>query len=266
MRKAPRITGMLAVVALIALPSCAKNRPPKDKFAGMSSVEIYQIAQHQLEKKKYAKARDTLQGTLGRTDTTPELVADVHLALADAYFYDGGLLKLAEALSRYTNFLTFYPNHPRADYAQYQLGLCYLEQTLNPDRDQTQTRKALAELIKVESRYPNSEYVDVAYEKVGKARELLAEHDFRIGYFYYKRGSYNGAVERFRGVLEDFPRYSRKDRLYLTLARSLMELEREDEGRLYLQKLVVEFPDSRHADEARILLGEEPVEAAAELR
>ena len=250
---------MLGLV-LVVLTSCGGKRAPKDKFAGMTSVEIYQIARRQIEKKKYGKARDTLQSALGRSDTTPELIADVHLALADAYFLDGGLLKLAEALSRYTNFLTFYPNHPRADYAQYHLGLCYLEQTLNPDRDQTQTRKALAELIKLESLYPNSQYVEVAYEKASEARELLAEHDFRIAYFYFKRRSYNGAVERFRDVLENFPRYSRKDRVYLTLGHSLMALERADEGRLYLQKLVVEFHESQHAYKARILLGEGPAE------
>ncbi len=251
----PGTIALIAAAVIMAAPACGgSKKPPKDKYAGVPAEQIYDIAARQIEKKSYSKARTTLQKVLGREDTTPELTAKVHLALADAYFHDGGVINLAEALSRYTNFLIFYPNHPRADYAQYQLGLCYLEQTLNPDRDQTQTRKALDELVKVERFYPNSEYVDEAYDKVNQARELLAEHDFRIAYFYFKDKSYKGAIDRFHDVLENYPRYSRKDKLYLTLGQSLLALERQDEARLYLQKLIVEFPDSPHASEARFML------------
>jgi len=229
-------------------------RAPRDKYAAFSTQQVYDIAVAQSRKKSYANARDTFQKVLGRTDATPDLIAKVHLGLADAYFYDGGILNLAEAQSRYTNFLTFYPNHERADYAQYQLGLCYLKQAANPDRDQDQTRKALDELNKVKTSYPNSEYVGAADQKANEAREVLAEHEFRIGNFYFRRRGYVGALERFRKVLENYPNYSRKDRLYLLLGRSLLALEKNDEGRLYLEKLVAEFPQSRYASQARDIL------------
>ena len=243
-------------LALAALASCAEKapRPPKEKFPGMTARQIYEVAYGQIKKKKYSRARDTLQSALGRQDTTPEVTALVHLALADAYFLDGGIINLAEAQSRYTNFVTFYPNHDRADYAQYQIGLCHLKQALNPDRDQSQTRKALLELQKVEDVYPNSAYVDEAFAKADEARERIAEHGFRIGYFYYRKEAFEGAVSRLRVVLEEFPRYSRKDRLYLVLGKSLIALSKEDEGDLYLKKLVAEFPASPYVPEARSLL------------
>ncbi|HET9481944.1 MAG TPA: outer membrane protein assembly factor BamD [Candidatus Polarisedimenticolia bacterium] len=258
------LLGMLLLLLGLGLGSgCAQQtaKAPKDKFAGMTAEQIFAIAADQLESGKHARARDTLQKVLGRQDLAQDLVPRVHLALADAYFNDGGLLNLAEALSRYTNFLTFYPNHERADYAQYQIGICYLKQALNPDRDQGQTLKALAELKKVRSRFPNSEWIGPAAEKADEARERLAEHDFRIGYFYFRRKEYQGAVDRLRDVLEAYPGYSRKDRLYYVLGRSLMELNKPDEGRLYLEKLVAEFPGSRHAADARDLLAR-PLETA----
>jgi len=245
-------------VALILSGCGGKKKAPKDPFAGQTAEEIYQLALHQMEKNRYGKARTTLQAALGRSTTTPELISKVHLGLADAYFYDGGILNLAEALSRYTNFLTFYPNHDRVDYAQYQIGLCHLKQVLTPDRDQTQTQRALNEFLKLRAQYPNSQYVAPAEEKANEARELLAESEFRIGQFYFKNEAYEGALDRFRLVLEEYPLYSRKPRLYLLLGRSLLELDREAEGRLYLQKLVSEFPDSDAAYEAATLLEEAP--------
>ena len=253
-RGAGCIGTLLLMLALVAAPAgCAKN-VPKDKHAGLTAVQIYDIAMKQLEKKSYFKARETLQKVLGRADSTPDLVSKVHLALADAYYFDGGVLNLAEALSRYTNFLTFYPNHPRADYAQYQLGLCFLKQTLNPDRDQGQTHRALDELTKVHKSYPNSEYLAMADTKADEARELIAEHDYRIATFYFKKRQYIGAMQRFKDVLEAYPGYSRKDSLYLALGRSLLALDKPDEGCLYLQKLVAEFPDRHEAGAARHLL------------
>lgn len=268
----------IAVAFLVAAPGCAKRapdgtrlpkvaktqkpaKPPKDRYSKYTTQAIFDLAMKKLEHKSYLKARELLQKVLGRQDTTPDLIARVHMGIADAYFRDGGLLNLAEALSRYTNFLTFYPNDARADYAQYQLGLCYLRQAASPDRDQAQARKALEELTKIEAAYPNSEYVAAADKEASKARELLAEHDFRIGKFYFRRKAYTGAVQRLRDVLDAYPGYSRKDRLYLILGQSLIGLKKDEEGRLYLEKLVAEFPASRFAEDAREFL-KRPVQTA----
>ena len=254
----------ILIIGLMATMGCGgAKKAPKDPFAGQTADEIYQHAQRQMEKNNYSRARTTLQAALGRTTTTPELIAKVHLALADAYFYDGGIINLAEALSRYTNFMTFYPNHARVDYAQYQVALCHLKQVLTPDRDQTQTRRALDEFLKLRGQFPNSQYVEPAEEKANEARELLAESEFRIGQFYFRNEAYEGAVDRFRLVLEEFPLYSKKPKLYLLLGRSLIGLDREAEGRLYLQKLIAEYPDSDAAYEAAVLL-EEPAPATGE--
>lgn len=253
--RSPALLAGLLGIALV-LPGCAGSgtKAPKDRHAGMTAAQVYAAGMALMEKKSYVRARDVFQKALGRQDVTPDLTSRIHLALADTYFHDGGLINLAEALSRYTNFLTFYPNHERADYAQYQLGLCYLRQAASPDRDQQQTRKALNELSKVETLYPNSEYVPRAFEKSNEARELIAEHDFRIGYFYFRREAWPGAVDRFKEVLESFPNFSRKDEVYLLLGRSLIKVNRPDEARLYLEKLITEFPQSSHAAPARDLL------------
>jgi len=256
--RARRGTAWVILIACLMWPmaGCGEKKPPKDRFAGQTADEIYAIGARQIERGKYGKARRTLESALGRATTTPEIIANVHLGLADAYFLDGGLLNLAEALSRYTNFLTFYPNHERADYAQYRLALCYLKQALSPDRDQSQTRKALAEFMKVSTLYPNSSYVGPAMQKAAEARQRLAESEFRIGRFYFRSRAWEGAVDRFRAILDDYPLYSGKPRVYLLLGRSLLALDREDEGNLYLEKVIAEYPQTTSAYEAEIILQE----------
>jgi outer membrane protein assembly factor BamD len=257
MMRARRVYASFLIVALmLMIPSAcaARGSGSKDKMAGMTAQEVYDLGMVAQKKGSWFRSRNIMQRALGKPDATPDLIAKIHLALADAYFFDGGLVNLAEALSRYTNFLTFYPNHPRTDYAQYQLGLCHLRQALNPDRDQAETHKAVFELDMVKRRYPDSEWIDEAEEKADEARERIAEHDYRIGYFYFRQHSWTGAAERFRRLLEDFPKYSRKDRVYLHLGESLINTSRGDEAQLYLNRLISEFPESSAAGDARRLI------------
>src|SRR5262245_52587032 len=97
-RRTPRLSALTIALLLAAagLTACSKQPPnaPKDKYASLTAAQIYDIATRQMQKKNYATARDTLQKALGHSDATPDLIAKVHLALADAYFYDGGLLNL----------------------------------------------------------------------------------------------------------------------------------------------------------------------------
>ena len=43
------------------------------------------------------------------------------------------------AANEFREFLTFFPTHPRADYAQYRLAIAQFKQMLEPERDQTAT-------------------------------------------------------------------------------------------------------------------------------
>ena len=116
---------------------------PKGKDRDLTVDQLMAKGKGLLERRKYFRSRTTLEIVQSRQEATREILADVNLLIADAYFFDGGIINLAEALSRYTSFLTFYPTHSRADYAQYQLGLSYLKQALSPDKDQAITIKVL---------------------------------------------------------------------------------------------------------------------------
>jgi len=254
-----RLVAALLSASVLLAAGCKKDldKIPRDRDAGLAPVQLYEKGITLSRKGRYYRAREILEKVLSRQNVSPEILADTNLAIADAYYSDGGVVNVAEALSRYTSFLTFYPNHPRADYAQFQLGLCYLKQTLSPTKDQSTTRQALDSFRKVETTYPQSDFAIAAREKADVCRERLAEADVQVGIFYMKRKAYAGAIDRFRTVLEAYPRYRGRDQVYFLLGEALKSTRKNPEALLYYQKLVDEFPKSRYAGEARHALASE---------
>ena len=254
-----RASAILLIAALLILaPGCRKDldKVPKDKDKSLTPAQLYDKGMTLLKRGRYYRARQVLEKVLGRPNTGLDLLANANLAIADAYYYDGGVINVAEGLSRYTSFLTFYPSHPRADYAQYQLGLCYLKQALGPDKDQATTRQALDALRKVEIDHPDSDFAIAAREKANLCRERLAESETRIALFYMKRESWAGATDRFREVLALYSRYSKRDKVYFFLAEALRNSDKNVEAQIYYQKVLDEFPKSRYAGGARSALAE----------
>lgn len=241
---------LLACMLVPLLTGCAGKKAP---VAAPADQALYQRAMKSMEKGNYYKARSVLEEIVAGGNQDQELAAEVQLAMADTYFGKRGLLNLTDAMSRYSTFLTFYPTHEKADYAQYRLALCHLKQVYSPDRDQQETFTALAEFRKVLRLYPDSPYVDLAGEKINDCLELLADHDYRVGMFYRRRAAYLGAVDRFLDILDQFPRYTRKDRIYYYLSESLIRTHRMEEADVYLRKLAETYPDSEFARRANLL-------------
>ena len=238
---------------MLTLSGCAAKKP---KASGKPDKELYDHAMRLIEKGNYYKARARLEEIVSSGNQDPELADDVQLAMADTYYGRRGVLNLTDAMSRYSTFLTFYPTHERADYAQYRLAMCHLKQVYSPDRDQHETFTALAEFRKVLVLYPDSPYVDLAGEKINECLELLADHDYKVGMFYRRKGAYLGAVDRFLDILDQFPRYTHKDRIYYYLSEALIRTHRVEEADVYLRKLAETYPDSEFVKKANHLLVE----------
>ncbi len=219
--------------------------------------QVYQMALQKMEKKKYYSARTMLQSLQARIPQDDrELLPRVQLKLADAFYLEGGILSLGEALNAYRNFLTYYPQREEAAYAQFQVGMSLYGQVLAPDRDQSLTHKAIAEFEKVERLYPDSPYVAKARDQILSCRDKLAAHEFVIGKFYYRRKDFPGAADRFRVILDKYPQYPDTEETLYLLADCLVATANPDEARLYLSRLVAEYPDGKHAREAQARLKE----------
>lgn len=247
----PPARALLAAALALALPGGCASEAKKKALDPAAEVGR---AEQLIAGKKYFKARLLLQEVIGTGVADKELSARLQLLLADTYFHDGGTLNLAEALSRYTNFLAFNPLHPRADYVQYQIGMCHFLQVFSPDKDQSQTLKAMEEFRRVGALYPASPYVAQAEERLRDCERLLAEHEIEVGLFYIQRKAWLAGIDRFKIVLDRFPAYDDKPQLYFHLAESLVGLERGPEARAYLRLLLENYPQHPVIPQARSLL------------
>jgi outer membrane protein assembly factor BamD len=172
------------------------------------------------------------------------------LAIADSYFEQGDEGSMLIAASEYREFISLFPYSPSAAYAQYQIGLSFYEKALKPGRDQSKTQQALAELKQVINNYPLTDEAEQARQKARECEERLAKHSFDIAHHYYKRRAYKASISRLTEILTEYPNFIEMDRVYYTLADSYFLARMVDQSIPYFQKLISDYPTSKHAKKA----------------
>jgi outer membrane protein assembly factor BamD len=241
---------LLALFVFAALSGCAssggRSVPPgtsqPDKF-------LFDRGTEELNKKKWLTAREFFRQIMDAYTQSPYR-PDAKLGLADTYLGEGTAEALERAIAEYREFLGFFPTNARADYAQYKLGMVYFKQMRSPQRDQTQTRDAVAEFQRFVDRYPNSELMPEVKARLRDARDRLSQSDYEVGFFYYRQRWYPGAVERFKELLKQDPEYTNRDAVYFYLAESLFRTNKKAEALPYYEKLVEEFQQSEFLTDA----------------
>ena len=216
---------------------------------------LYERGLEALKRERWLDAREYFRQVVDNYPGSP-LRADAKLGVGDAYLGEDSAESLVLADTEYREFLTFYPTHPRADYAQFKLGMSYYEQMRAPDRDQTATREALQEFEAFFARFPNSPLIPEAKQRWREARDRLSEHNFRVGLTYFRLRADAGALSRFQEVLKEDPGFSGRDQVYYYLAELYLRNNKKDEAIPYYSRLVTEFVESEYLKRAQDRLEE----------
>jgi len=243
-----------ALVLAATLAGCASGgNVDIATLASNSDRLIWEEGRKAAEKKQWENARQYFKRIVDGFPSS-ELGPAARLALADTYFEEGGAGNYILAVAAYREFLTFYPSHPRADYAQFQVGESFFKQRNAPDRDQTQTQDALVEFQRLLELYSASPYVELARQRISACRQSLARAEYMVGWFYQKtRRAWRASVGRYEVVLDEYPDYDRLDEVLFRIAECQANMARNAEAVPHLARLLEEFPQSPYADEARAL-------------
>lgn len=241
------------VVMLAACASGGANKLPSGTIE--ASKFLFDRGTEALKQKKWIRAREYFQQLWDNYPDSPYR-PDGKLGLGDAYLGENTAESLVLSANEFREFLTFYPNHQRADYAQYKLALSHTAQMLKPDRDQKETREAIKELEAFVTRFPDSPLINEGRKKLREARDRLSTADYLVGLNYYRWRIYVGAIGRFRAILKDDPEYTNRDAVYYYLAESLMAVNLKAEALPYFERLVAEFQQSEYLAKAQTRIKE----------
>ena len=242
------------LLLLVFVAGCGGNTPPgpppnnPDRF-------LYDRGMESLKERKWINAREYFRQVVDNYPNSP-LRADAKLGVGDAYLGEDSTESLVLADNEFREFLTFYPTHARADYAQYKLAMSHFEQMRGADRDQTETVEALEEFRVFFTRFPNSPLTPEVREKWRVARDRLSQHHLDVGLTYYRLNWCQGAEPRFREVLKEDPEFTRRDSVYFYLAECLAKADKKAEAIPYFDRLVKEFAESEHLERAKRRLQE----------
>lgn len=241
-------TGSLLML-IIPLLFCGPKKIERDPTKQTES-QLYQLGMKQLEEEKYQEARETFRVVFESFPKSDYRIL-AKLAYADSFYLQDGEANLLLAIQEYQDFISLFPFSPKASYAQFQIGMCYFLMKEKPDRDQTNTRKALDEFRKVIDNYPTSGYYQPAYKKLLECYSLLAEHDFAVARFYQKTGRHQAAVDRLKDLLKTYPEGVYQPTYYLHLAKSLEELGQFNESCTFYDSLLKKWPNSEFTADAK---------------
>ena len=221
----------------------AENTAEPDKILYDKAIDDIKHGRHEV-------GRLNLQ-TLINTYPDSEYLAKAKLAIADSFYKEGGTANLTQSVQAYKDFGIFFPMLPEAAYAQLQVAMTHYKQMEKPDRDRTHAVAAEEEFQIFLSKYPNDPLAAKAEQRLREVQELLAEGDFRIGYFYYVKEDKKAAESRLRAIVNRYPLYSKSDQALLMLGNIWQATEKKEMAAPYYARIVRNYPLSPLVPEAK---------------
>jgi outer membrane protein assembly factor BamD len=200
-----RVLLFAAGMALLAT-GCRSHR--NDAKSGPET--IYARAQKAMKNSSYGEAIKQLEALQSRFPFS-EPARQAQLDLIYAYYKNR---EVDPAIDAADTFIRENPTNPRVDYAYYMKGLVYFERQANflerwfnvdlsrrPPLNAKKSFEALDDLVK---KYPHSQYVGDARQRMIFLRNRLADFELYVAQYYMKRGAYVGALNRAKFCIENY--------------------------------------------------------------
>ena len=253
MRVSPTFRIILRVVALalvLALAGCSLFRGKKgDPLETLSVAELYQYGVVALDRGNEDLASRTFERLISRFPFGP-YTEQSQINLAYSQYKED---KPEDAYSTINRFIKTYPTHKHIDYAYYLRGLInfnrsggFLENWVGQDmskRDQANLRQSFDDFGALIERYPQSRYAADSRQRMVYLRNMMAQSELNVAYYYLRRGVYVGAANRAKGVIENYPRsFQSRDALAI-MASSYRALGQDQLAEDAESVLKLNYPD-----------------------
>ncbi len=209
------LSRLFVVFLLLGLTAgCASNKGDKD-FAQLeheTAQKLYASGLKELKRKNYNLAIKRFETLTARYPFTEE-AQNAQLDIATAYYR---MLEPDAAIAAADEFIKTNPRHKRVDYAYYLKGLVnsrrydsFLDKYIVKDianLDTIALETAFDDFKLLIRRYPESQYVDEARQRMIFLRNALARHELKVADYYMRRGAWVAAANRCQYLITKYDR------------------------------------------------------------
>ena len=181
-----------------------------DNYAGWTVEQFIAEGKENLADEKYKKAIKVFEQLDSRYPFGPHS-AQTQLDLTYAYYKNGDS---EAALASADRFIKTHPRHKNVDYAYYLKALVNFNRDLgfldryvpsdSTQRDSVFTQNAYLSFDELIRRFPNSQYVADAKQRMISLKNSLARHELHIARFYMDREAYLAAANRANYILQHY--------------------------------------------------------------
>ena len=250
---------ILLIILLTCLTSCS-SAPQTKKTKPIGKAEAdYNKALKFFNKKLYFEAIPSFEELKDKFPVSPYATL-AELRLGDCHFLQN---ELELAIHYYDNFKRLHPSNLNVPYSIYMTGMCYFDQILEVDRDQTAALEAVEYFQSLVDLYPESPYSGKALCKISEAKKQIAEHETLVGLFYLENKKYKGATKRFIKLLKQYPASIDKEKIYYHIAQADFESGNVPRGNRIILLLENKYPEGTYTSLAKNLTGQNQPEIKA---
>jgi outer membrane protein assembly factor BamD len=96
--------------------------------------------------------------------------------------------------------------------------------------------------------------MDAIDNRMRTCNRYLAEYEFYVGNFYFKKEAYQAAAQRFDGMLREYPDSRNEAEALYSLGLSYRNMGDKEKALTALSTLIDKFPATRLSAEAEVLI------------
>jgi outer membrane protein assembly factor BamD len=231
---------------LFLFSGCSTTKNEKNP----SATQLLQQSKQLAKKNAPQKAMATIQQLMEDYPDSKERVPATML-LADIHFKEQ---EYEEAKFHYQTFTELYPAHKFVDRAHFYQAMSNFKLTNLASRDLTPVNSALEGFKLFTENFPKSSYSKLAEQKIIQCLDILAQNIFEIGKFYYRTGSYQSAIQRFKGLKAKYPNHTHILETEFLLGESYYREQNFSKASTSYKRVIKSSPRSEFAKEARLRL------------
>lgn len=240
----------IPLIVLLFLFACSSKKLEVKKTPLFEGEVIFKQANDKIKEGYYEEAREMLE-SIKAQDTSRKYAALAQVRIGDAYFKEE---LYEEAAIEYEHFLEIHPYHKYAPYAQYQLAMSYFKRIRTIDVSYSMAQRTLKEFEKLLRLYPRNRYINIVESRIKTCKGILAEYEFYVGKFYFKKGSYEAAAGRFNNLLQNYPHSKKESESLYYLGLSYRNMGKKDKSLKALITLIEKYPTTKLSKEAKEII------------